>query len=409
MTNSVKFYYNGIRVNGEKTLIKCSYSLNNHRDHDECVTLYADSYGGELPRDLFEVRNDTDLYTDYFDKDRATLTPEHPLYKYVRYAAVKAKIRELKRYIEYMAKNPRWYKADEIEAKEAELVKCQAEKDPGQPTAEDLEAIAQARQEAENARIAAQHEAELKRREEMLRKKNEGKAFIEQISAEHPIREGEPVVTINWSEHPAFYSWEDNELKLSVAAAEIILTHFDKEVHAEEDRGYDKTKFTIEYVNEDGEQDTYEGRYDLGDDDGGMIEHIRAWGRYLMEKGSYGNGHPSDEDRETGQTIIDFADMLDRYTVNGQIISVALAPWLEEIVKAKEEAEQKEIELVMGVIDQMGVDELTAAIMSIDPKDEEREDLAEFLVKQLALRDVRKALAVYEEWQREGERNVDHE
>lgn len=404
MTNSIKFYYNGIRVNGEKTLIKCSYSLDNHRDYDECVTLYADSYSDKLPRDLFEVVNESDSYTDYFEDDHATLTPEHPLYKYARYAAVKAKIRDLKRHIEYMEKNVAggWYKASEVEAKKAELAKCEGVKDPGHPTAEDLEKIRQMRLDAENARIAAQHEAELKAREESTRKRNEVRRFIEKIAAEHPIREGEPVVTINWSEHPAFYSWEDDELKLSVAAAEIILTHFDKEVHAEEDRGYDKTKFTIEYVNEDGEQDTYVGRYDLGDDDGGMIEHIRAWGRYLMEKGHFGNGHPTDEDRETGKAIVEIADMLNRYTVNGKIISVALAPWLENIVKAKKEATEKETEMVMGVIDQMGVDELAAAIMSIDPKDEEREDLAEFLVKQLALRNVRKALAVYEEWQREG-------
>lgn len=400
MTNSVKFYYNGIRVNGVKTLIKCSYSLDNHRDHAECVTLYAD--GCRLPRDLFEVVNESDSYTDYFESDHATLTPEHPLYKYVRYAAVKAKIRDLKRYIEYMAKNPRWYKADEIAAKEAELVKYQAEKDPGQPTAEDLEAIAQARQEAENARIAAEHEELLKRREEMLRQQNEGKAYIERIAAEHPIKEGEPVVTIEWSENPAFYHWDEGGLKLSVAAAEIILTHFDEEVHAEGDRGYDKTSFIIEYVKENGERGSYHGRYDLGDNDGGLVEHIRAWGRYLVNKGTYGNGNPTDEDREAGEQIMAFADMLDRYTVRGQIISVSLAPWLENIVKAKREATEKEVEMVMGVIDQMGVDELTAAIMSIDPKDEEREDLAEFLVKQLALRDVRKALAVYEEWQREG-------
>lgn len=320
MTNSIKFYYNGIRLNGEKSLNKCSYSLDNHRDHAECVTLYAD--GCRLPRDLFEVVNETDLYTDYFDSDHATLTPEHPLYKYARYAAVKAKIRDLKSYIKYkeyyMEKNPAYAAknnyADEINRSKKQLAELEAIKDPGHPTAEDLEKIRQMRLEAENARIAAQKEAEQKAREESLRKRNEGRRFIEKIAAEHPIREGEPVVTINWSENPAFYSWEDDELKLSVAAAEIILTHFDKEVHAEQDRGYDKTSFTIEYVNEDGEQDTYQGRYDLGDNDGGMIQHIRSFGEFYLKKGHFGNGHPTEEDKETGKAIVEFADMLAGYT-----------------------------------------------------------------------------------------------
>ena len=121
------------------------------------------------------------------------------------------------------------------------------------------------------------------------------------------------MVTINWSEHPAFYSWEDNELKLSVAAAEIILTHFDKEVHEDQERGYCKTSFTIEYVNEDGETDSYEGRYDLGDNDGGMIAHIRFFGNSYMTKGRYGNGQPSDEDKAIGEEILRFADMLAGY------------------------------------------------------------------------------------------------
>ncbi len=400
MTNSIKFFWNGLRLNGEKSLVKCHYSLNNDRDHDECVTIYADSYGGQLPRDLFEVKNETDSYTDYFDNDRATLTPDHPLYKYARYAAIKAEMRHLPRHIKYLEDlaGSRWANPVELEAKKAKLAEYQAEKDPGHPKASDLEAIYAMRLEAENARKAAEHEAQLKAREEMQRKKNEGRAYIEKIAAEYPIKEGEPVVTIKWSEHPAFYSWKEGELKLSVAAAEIILTHFDKEVHAEQDRGYDKTKFLIEYVNEAGEQDTYEGRYDVGDNDGGMIEHIRSLGRYYAEKGCYGNGHPTDEDRELGKAIIEFADYLEGFTARGKIVSVSLAPWLEKVIKAKEEAEDKEIAFLMNAVNQMSNDDLEAAIMAVDPADEEREIVAEFFIKQLAMRDIKKALEVYQTW-----------
>lgn len=318
MTNSVKFYWNGFRLNGDKALCKCSYSLDNHRDYKECVSIYAD--GCRLPRDLFEVVNETDYYTDYFDSDHATLTPGHPLYKYVRFAAVKAQIRNLKSHIQYVTKrlqtNPvyaKHYDDAYLKQRVDELAALEAMEDPGQPTEDDLKRIAELRLEAENARIAAKQEAEQKARESMQARKNAGRHFINDVAKKYPIRDGEPVVTINWSEHPAFYSWDDGELKLSVAAAEIILTHFDKEVHADQDRGYDKTSFTIEYVNEAGEMDTYEGRYDLGDNDGGMIEHIRAFGSRYMKMGRFGNNNPSDEDKEMGKAIVAFADMLAGY------------------------------------------------------------------------------------------------
>lgn len=400
MTNSIKFFWNGLRLNGDKCLVKVSYSMDNQRGLDECVTIHADGYGNQLPRDIFDVRNDSDSYTDYFDTDSATLTPDHPLYKYARYAAVKAELRHLPRHIKYLEDlaGSRWANPAELEAKKARLAKLQAVKDPGHPRTSDLEAVYVMKLEAENARKAAEHEARLKAREEMLRKKNEGRAYIEKVAKDHPIKEGEPVVTINWSEHPAFYGWKDGELKLSVAAAEIILTHFDKEVHAEKDRGYDKTSFTINFVNEDGEQDTYEGRYDLGDDDGGMIQHIRAFGEFYVKKGGFGNGHPSDDDKELGREIIALADKLDGYTERGKIISVAFAPWLENAIRNMKDAADKQIAFVMNAVKQMSNDDLEAAVMAIDPEDQEREDVAEFFVKQLALRDIKKAMEVYQAW-----------
>ena len=88
-TESVRFYYNGLRVNGERKLTRCCYTLDNRHDGAECVTIYATGYD-DLPRDIFPVENDSDSYTDYFEHDRATLFPDHPLYKFARYAAMKA-------------------------------------------------------------------------------------------------------------------------------------------------------------------------------------------------------------------------------------------------------------------------------------------------------------------------------
>lgn len=98
-TQSIKFFWNGIKVNGEKKLIRCRYSLDNSTAVSvPCVTIYARDYSGELPGDLFSVRNDTDSYQDYFCPDEAVLDPAHPLYHYARAAAIKAELRNEKHY-----------------------------------------------------------------------------------------------------------------------------------------------------------------------------------------------------------------------------------------------------------------------------------------------------------------------
>ena len=68
-TESIRFYYNGLRVNGERKLTRCCYTLDNRHDGAECVTIYATGYD-DLPRDIFPVENDSDSYTDYFEHDR---------------------------------------------------------------------------------------------------------------------------------------------------------------------------------------------------------------------------------------------------------------------------------------------------------------------------------------------------
>lgn len=98
-TQSIKFFWNGIKLNGSKQLIRCFYSLDNRHDGRECVTIYARDYSGHLPGDMFPVENETDSMTDYFETDRASLFPGHPLYLYARAAAVSAKIREIKSFL----------------------------------------------------------------------------------------------------------------------------------------------------------------------------------------------------------------------------------------------------------------------------------------------------------------------
>lgn len=315
----IRIYWNGIKVDGGK-LVRCFYSLDNNADHAPSVSISARDYD-HLPRDLFEVRNDTDIYTDYFDSDRAYLTPEHPLYKYFRYAAAKAKIRDLKaeitRYEKELDSVERWpgrfeHVREYLAADESKLAELEAMTDPGQPTAEDLAEIDRQRQEAENARKAAEHEAELREREIYLAQRVNGQRLIKAEQDAHPIEAGEPVVCINWSEHPAFEAYADDELVLSLTAAENILRELDHEQHEtrESDSGrgwYFKTKFTITGTDAAGEPFTYTGRYDLGDGDGGLVKHIRSFGEYCRTHD--GCGREIENPPETNDTI-DFSDFL---------------------------------------------------------------------------------------------------
>lgn len=354
-TESIRFYYNGLRVNGERKLTRCCYTLDNRHDGAECVTIYATGYD-DLPRDIFPVENDSDSYTDYFEHDRATLFPDHPLYKFARYAAMKANACSNTKSIECVSKNisgmSREPWAGYIDSRKADIARWQREiadfnaaEDPGQPTAADVEACHALRLAEENARREKEHEEELQRREKALNEQNNGRRFIEQTAAEHPIEEGQPVVRIHWSEHPAFYGWKDDELVLSVAAAEIILKTFDEQKHAE-NGGYYKTKFSIE---EDGDVVYGGGRYDLGDGDGGLCEHIRAFGRHLMERGQFGQG-ATEEDKQEGAKIVEFANRLQSYTPGGYIESVEPAPYMNDVLETLQKKREEEADNLSALI-----------------------------------------------------------
>lgn len=318
----IKIYWNGIKVDGGK-LIRCWYSLNNNRENADSVSICARDYD-DLPRDILPVENGTDIYTDYFEKDHAYITPEHPLFKYFQFMAVKTRIKELKsnrsHYEEELKQPERWsgrheYARQEIINITERLAKLETVEDPGQPTAEDLAEIDRQRTEAENAQRAAEHEEEMRQREVALNQRVNGERLIRAEQGAHPIRDGEPVVTINWSEHPAFCNYEDDSLLLSVTAAENILRKLDEEQHntRETPTGYGyyfKTKFTITGTDDNGEECSYSGRYDLGDGDGGMIQHIRAFGEWCRTHTN--TGAPIEQPEETNDTIL-FADYLEQF------------------------------------------------------------------------------------------------
>lgn len=423
-TTSIKFFYNGIKLNGENKLLKCFYSIDNSTaESGPCVTIYARGYD-DLPRDVFPVENDTDIYTDYFDSDRATLTPAHPLYKYARAAAIKADLRDSVPYLEKLertlnsGKLAPWQNADALkidaDSRRAKVEQYRAELEQlpkTHPTADDLAEIDTMKTAAENAHRAREQAEQLEAREKTLRQRAEGRAYIEGIAQQYPITEGAPYVEIPFSENPAFYAFNDQNsktgepLRLSVAAAEIVLKHFDEQAAAE-DRGYDKTDFVIHYIDDDGEPSTYSGRYDLGDNDGGMIAHIRSFGEFLRDKGNFGNGKPSDEDKESGAALVEFAAMLEGYTAGGRVVSVEVAPWLAEYARrkaeqraAEDQAARERFEETLAMLEMLTDEQLEAAIFSIDPNDAENADIARFFFQQLVKRDKSRAVEVLRRWQ----------
>lgn len=271
---SIRFYYNGIKVNGGD-LIKCHYSAD-----ENGATIYASGYGAELPRALFDVRNDTDFMTDYFDKDSATLPADHPLFRFAFYMAKKEEYKQHARALERQKKNPRLYSYLTAEQRAAKMREFEQLTDPGQPTNADLLKIEDMNAAREQSRKEAEEAAERERVATFERKKASGAQIIREGLQLFPLDEqnGGDFVMIEWSEHPAFYEYEERGgLKLSIMAADWIMRELDEEQNrtreTEDGRGwYDKTSFRI-YK---GGECVYSGRYDLGDNDGGLIAHISA-------------------------------------------------------------------------------------------------------------------------------------
>jgi hypothetical protein len=143
-----------------------------------------------------------------------------------------------------------------------------------------------------------------------------------------PIGNEKTYVKICWSEHPAFYSWDDDTLKLSVKAAELIFTELDKKPVG---GGYYKTKFNI--ILDGDEENGYIGRYDLGDEEGGLINHILNFANY-----EYKNNGNSETYREYIEFINKLMEVYDRTVEVTEVkISEEFKKFVEIFKKNKED------------------------------------------------------------------------
>jgi hypothetical protein len=102
---TLKFFYNGIKVNGGK-LQGCYFSF--AQDAHAHINCYASEYGhfsSEI-HGLFNVHNDSDTMTDYFEKDRFTILPGTEYWKAACEVCIKTEERWKIKEAKWLAKNP---------------------------------------------------------------------------------------------------------------------------------------------------------------------------------------------------------------------------------------------------------------------------------------------------------------
>lgn len=80
--------FNKYHVTDGKVKARVWYSLDNRTDGRKCVTIYARDYTREL-QDILPAnyKNETRSEIDFFEKGRAVLFEDHPLYAIARQRA----------------------------------------------------------------------------------------------------------------------------------------------------------------------------------------------------------------------------------------------------------------------------------------------------------------------------------
>ena len=282
---TIKFFYNGIKVNGEKKLTK----MNVYGELDGNIYII---YDWHWTKDFFEAIKEIAEYSfeqpQYWgDHGETTITikKENPIYPCFKYMLIATKIRDYK-----MGWRKDEAKAAELEEELKKYPKIATEK-----------IVNDAKEYINGVNEEIKRQAEIKRQEEEAERKRvydeevSQREIIKKYMNQFPIGNAKTYVRICWSEHPAFYAWEDNELTLSVKAAELVFTELDKKPFY---GGYYKTKFEIIVDDEV----VYIGRYDLGDEENGLFNHITSFAEY--EYKTYKNEEEYNELKELIKTLI---------------------------------------------------------------------------------------------------------
>lgn len=81
--SQICFYWNGIKDAKGGKLQRAHYSAGPlHNFPEGTISIYARDYSGFSAKvaEALEVKNDSDYASDYFDKDRIRVRPDHALY-----------------------------------------------------------------------------------------------------------------------------------------------------------------------------------------------------------------------------------------------------------------------------------------------------------------------------------------
>lgn len=96
----VKFMWNGIKVDGE--LCKAHYYAGPCTKEsglsEDTITICAKDYKGFPQIEGLYIENDSDIMTDYFEKDRIRIKPDNKYYKAVKTAYEKMNEHNNKRF-----------------------------------------------------------------------------------------------------------------------------------------------------------------------------------------------------------------------------------------------------------------------------------------------------------------------
>lgn len=118
MKTTVKLLANGIKNNGD--YIRCFYTEKNGS-----ILITARDYK-HLPKELGNIKNNSDVITDYFENDYVLITPANKYYKAAKEAYEKARINDAKRYVKYLERMAVKYTSidytSEIEAAKKNLI-----------------------------------------------------------------------------------------------------------------------------------------------------------------------------------------------------------------------------------------------------------------------------------------------
>lgn len=207
-----RFTKDGIKdKNGN--LEKIDANIREDKNGNEYIRLYADNYGASIPS-IFYPENNTDMMTDYFEKDSCDVTPDHPYYNHLKVMALKNAL--------YRGRATKWAAMPkEQQNKIVQQIK-DLEKQLKEPTEEELKAYREKRDVVEeNKEIWKQAQrAEYEKQMEQRRKKEEQEQinkFGELMTAFAKELEKEPPVYLGGlSKDEKIQTLEDRIIKLGV-------------------------------------------------------------------------------------------------------------------------------------------------------------------------------------------------